>query len=253
MRALVLSGGGSHGAWQAGAIAHLMERGHQWDVIVGTSVGAINGAMLSTLGVDEMLALWYGIKSRRDVMRFQFPLPWKYSGVYNFKPLEKLIRKKIIGKSFSIQTYATVVDLKRIEDVAIPLGVSDALTLDALIGSSSIAGIHVLPKSLWVDGGHREVAPVKYAKAMGATEIDVVLADPVENGASEWSPNGILPLPAIAFRGIQAMVNEILEADVASDCHVYAPITSLPYDPLDYRPSEIRIMIQRGYSLDRSQ
>ena len=48
--ALVLSGGGPRGALQVGALRALMEEGIVPDMIVGTSIGAINGAFLSRYG-----------------------------------------------------------------------------------------------------------------------------------------------------------------------------------------------------------
>lgn len=47
MIAFVLSGGGNRGASQAGALLALLERGIRPDLIVGTSVGALNGAALA--------------------------------------------------------------------------------------------------------------------------------------------------------------------------------------------------------------
>lgn len=46
--ALVLSGGASLGAVQAGMLHALYERGLAPDLIVGTSVGAINGAFIAS-------------------------------------------------------------------------------------------------------------------------------------------------------------------------------------------------------------
>src|SRR3954447_9244673 len=64
--AFVLSGGSSLGAIQVGMLRALAERGIQPDLIVGTSVGAVNGAFLAarpfdTPTVDELAALWSGI------------------------------------------------------------------------------------------------------------------------------------------------------------------------------------------------
>jgi NTE family protein len=47
MNAFVLSGGGNRGAVQAGALLALLERNIRPDVIVGTSVGALNGVALA--------------------------------------------------------------------------------------------------------------------------------------------------------------------------------------------------------------
>src|SRR5262249_26347136 len=45
--AFVLSGGGARGALQVGALRALLEAGIRPDVIVGTSIGAWNGALLA--------------------------------------------------------------------------------------------------------------------------------------------------------------------------------------------------------------
>ena len=58
MRALVLSGGGLFGAWQAGAWAALAGR-FQPDLIVGASVGALNGyAIACGVSPEKLRELW---------------------------------------------------------------------------------------------------------------------------------------------------------------------------------------------------
>jgi NTE family protein len=74
--ALVLAGGGSFGAIQVGMMHALAAHGVSADMVVGSSVGAINGAYYAgdpTLkGVLQLEAIWRGLK-RRDV----FPLNWR--------------------------------------------------------------------------------------------------------------------------------------------------------------------------------
>jgi len=53
MKALVLSGGGAHGAYEAGAAKALLEREH-YDLICGVSIGAINAALIAA-GIDDAL------------------------------------------------------------------------------------------------------------------------------------------------------------------------------------------------------
>ena len=45
-KTLVLGGGGSKGAYQVGAYKALVELGHSFDLVVGTSIGALNGALM---------------------------------------------------------------------------------------------------------------------------------------------------------------------------------------------------------------
>lgn len=70
MIAFVLSGGGNRGALQAGALQALIERGIVPDLIVATSVGALNGVVLagdpSVEGARRQAAGWANIR-RNDI------------------------------------------------------------------------------------------------------------------------------------------------------------------------------------------
>jgi NTE family protein len=62
--AFVLGGGGARGALQVGALRALLEAGYQPNMLVGTSVGAINATFLALRGatlqsVDELVQAWY--------------------------------------------------------------------------------------------------------------------------------------------------------------------------------------------------
>ena len=58
MKALCLQGGGAKGAYQAGALKALQERGCHFDCAIGASVGAINAAMYASGRVDELYKIW---------------------------------------------------------------------------------------------------------------------------------------------------------------------------------------------------
>ncbi|MBE9196053.1 patatin-like phospholipase family protein [Synechocystis sp. LEGE 06083] len=60
---LVLAGGGAKGAYQVGALTYLAELGLQPHIIAGTSIGALNGAVLASYsslkqGVNRLNQLW---------------------------------------------------------------------------------------------------------------------------------------------------------------------------------------------------
>src|SRR5258708_27938392 len=73
----VLSGGGARGALQVGALRALLEAGQRPDVVVGTSIGAWNGALLAcdpTLGgVDAIEAAWRGAHPTRVLLGMEPP------------------------------------------------------------------------------------------------------------------------------------------------------------------------------------
>ena len=57
-RAVCLQGGGAKGAFQAGALKALCERGYRFDCAVGASVGSLNAAMVCLGKVDELYRVW---------------------------------------------------------------------------------------------------------------------------------------------------------------------------------------------------
>ncbi len=69
-RALVLSGRGVRGAFQAGAVHRLAESGAgPWEVVCGTSAGAVNALLASQDLFGEMLRLWEE-QARRGLTAF---------------------------------------------------------------------------------------------------------------------------------------------------------------------------------------
>lgn len=73
--AIVLSGGGARGAFEAGVIAAFEEAGIAPDIITGTSAGAINGtAMAIGMPAAQLMGLWSGLRNK-DVYRVRLDLP----------------------------------------------------------------------------------------------------------------------------------------------------------------------------------
>jgi len=67
--ALVLSGGGARGAFEAGVVRHLHRAGLHAGVIAGTSAGAITGAAVACgWSADRIVELWTSLRTH-DVLR----------------------------------------------------------------------------------------------------------------------------------------------------------------------------------------
>jgi len=91
--ALAISGGGSKGAFAVGAIEVLREYGYEFDVVAGTSTGALIAPLLA---VDEIAALVdvYSHVTNQDIIR----LNWRklfLNGIYDTTPLKQLIHREI--------------------------------------------------------------------------------------------------------------------------------------------------------------
>ena len=61
--AIVLAGGGSRGAYQIGVWKALREMGIDYQLVTGTSVGALNGVLMVQQEYDKALAVWENISS----------------------------------------------------------------------------------------------------------------------------------------------------------------------------------------------
>lgn len=61
MTGIYLQGGGAKGAFQAGAICALHELGVKFDVVTGTSIGAINGYFIYTGNYEALKTLWWDV------------------------------------------------------------------------------------------------------------------------------------------------------------------------------------------------
>lgn len=61
MLGVALEGGGAKGAYQVGAVRALMEKGYKIDAVAGTSIGALNAAMIVQGDIEKLCELWSNI------------------------------------------------------------------------------------------------------------------------------------------------------------------------------------------------
>lgn len=71
--AFVLSGGGSKGDFQLGALTALYEAGIRPDIICGTSIGALNALMLTQgeSGLEDLRRIWLGLRRNDHMWLFE--------------------------------------------------------------------------------------------------------------------------------------------------------------------------------------
>ena len=82
MRGIALEGGGSKGSFHVGVLKALRELEIHYEVVAGTSIGAINGAILVSEGLDTLEDIWKRIEMEdmingdteliRNIMHFEF-------------------------------------------------------------------------------------------------------------------------------------------------------------------------------------
>lgn len=192
VRALVLSGGGGRGAYEAGVAKACAERDFHFDWIVGTSIGALNAALVGQGDLDMLETMWRKIRTS-DVYKLPDPghlrrvIFGQQLGLLNTDPLEKLLRNSIcIEKLKAGKTKVGFVttDLCGLGTRVITgdeIETQEDL-IDVLMASSAIPLLFP-PRRLhgegcWMDGGLVRNTPIQAAISLGATEIYAVLVEP---------------------------------------------------------------------------
>ena len=226
--AFVLAGGGSLGVVEVGMLKALARFGLRADLMVGSSVGAINcvfyAADPTVAGVERLEAVWRGLR-RRDV----FPLSitgvvrgmlGRRSYLLDPGPLARLLQAHL--------------PVERLEQAKVPVCVmaTDVLSgtevrltsgpaLQALLASTAIPGLFppvTIGGRLLADGAVANHTPISAALALGATRIIVLPAGfPC---AREDPPEGAL---AMALHAL----NVITAQQLARDVHEYRDVAQV--------------------------
>ena len=211
-RALVVSGGGSKGAFAVGALKYLMgELGVEFDVLAGTSTGALITPMIAAKGKGALplLETEYTTVRTGDILGGN--RVWRVvtgePSFYTSDPLRRRIERHVTHEVWETlrtgkrQLAVTTVDLRdgrlvyyqtgapiATDEVVEPVHSRDQL-IKAILSSASIPvamppvvnarAAH--PQDGYVDGGVREYVPIEIAIDAGATDICcIVLAPPFD-------------------------------------------------------------------------
>jgi NTE family protein len=254
--AFVLSGGASLGAIQAGMLSALYERGIAPDLIVGTSVGAVNGAFIasrppSVETAEALAGVWKGV-SRSEV----FPLHplTGFIGFIGQRPflipdrgLRRLLERHVEISSLEaarIPLHVIATDVFSGEERRLSRGPA----VEAILASAAIPA--VFPPVDWngtqlVDGGVSNNTPITHALELGADRVYVLPTG--HSCALEEAPRGAL---AMLVHALNLLVTRrlIIEIELLRDSAnliVLPPPCPLRVQPVDFdRANEL---IERGY------
>ncbi|GAB3256315.1 patatin family protein [Larkinella harenae] len=242
MRALVLGGGSLKGAFQAGAIQAILETGFEPEAIYGISVGSLNAVFLTheagkqfaehgvinwPLAGRRLIEFWIrNITKPEDVAEIRSRLMMGYNtlmsrfdGLLDNAPLQNLIRTAIklptlINSPVKLKVGA--VDIIK-GDMVYASNNDDAI-LDYVIASSSLP--FLMPavciggdqQKMFLDGGLREVAPLREAIDDGATELICVACHAKRIFTEKFNYRSLLNL---VERVKDITVNQIVNNDIA--------------------------------------
>lgn len=188
--AFVLSGGGNRGAVQVGMLRALVEAGIEPDLVVGTSIGAVNGAAFAGLptleGVYLAADVWRRL-AREDV----FPRR-RLHGIWRF--VER--REAVFSMDGLRRVVGNYMRFERLEEASVPLlviatrledGREEWLTtgkaLDAVMASAALPGMYPpveIEGRRYVDGGVMNNVGLSAALHAGAERVFVLLCGRVD-------------------------------------------------------------------------
>ena len=203
VNALLLCGGGSRGAIEIGLYKALIEHHIPIDLIIGTSVGAINGALIAAgLTSDELAALWSQFE-QKPLFPFNWSILWRgwsVAGLFRTERLLKALKSALPVRRFeelSLPLVTTATDFHTGEAVYLDSGD----LLPALLASTALPPF--LPPveyqgRLLVDGGIVANLPIAEAVARGATRVFALSCHCLQELTQ--APRGVLDIQARALR-----------------------------------------------------
>lgn len=233
----------------------LADRGVHPDLIIGTSVGALNGVFLAAhatrAGIDALGDIWRALR-RRDV----FPMgPLQgalgYYGLRNWlvrpSSLEKLVRDNIRFEKLEdapVPLHVVATDIVSGTEVLISRGDTAA----AVLASAAIPGVFppvtIAGREL-VDGGVADNTPLSHARALGAQTIYVLPAGyacTLDHAPGSALGVALQSLSILIGRGLAFHIERY---DGSYELRVVPPLCPLNVTPTDF--SRADELIERAY------
>ncbi len=198
-RAVVLSGGGTRGAYELGVWRAFREIGIDYQIVTGTSIGSINGALMAVNDYKQCEEMWANLVME-DMMVDGITITNTMEDFYNQKQgllsfLKKYVKNKGIDNSPFSDFVKKNLDEDRIRKSKIDYGlvtvkfpslepfmhskkdIPKGLLKEFVIASSSVFPafpMHKIGEETYVDGCYHDNLPIDLAVEMGAEDIIAV-------------------------------------------------------------------------------
>ncbi len=201
-KALVLGGGGAKGSYQMGVWQALREYGIEFDIIVGTSIGAMNGALIAQNDFELADEVWNSIEYQKifgdarqneiksinsipDMIKFAVN-DASTEGSLDSAPLEKLVRRAVDERKIrsSKSRFGLVAVEFPIMRPIMPMieDIPDGSLYKYLMASAACFPVfspYEIEGVRYVDGAYYDNIPINFAMEKGADDIIAVDVDGV--------------------------------------------------------------------------
>ncbi len=287
-RALVISGGGSKGAF-AGGVCHylLTESGRDYDILIGSSTGALILPFVALHTTDRLYNAYLSI-TPRDIFRVNPFLPkddgtvginhWNVVRMFtrgsptfgDSTPLLRLIRRlfrpadydKILHSGKDVIVCVSNLSLRQVEFKSIRDYSYDQFTewMWASANFLPFMSLYVKDGHYYGDGGFTSYVPISRAIREGAHEVDAIILQPRRR---DWQPRPITNPFTLLFELSDTMMHRIYRTDVklgklqAGAFDVPLRLFYTPYEltpnPLHFETEKMRQWWELGYETARRQ
>ena len=216
-RAIALGAGGARGAYQIGAWKALRELGVDYDIVVGSSIGSVNGVAMVQDDYDLALDLWKNI-SVDKIFAGDVDLDFEPQDIIGSTgKLVSLLIKILTNKGLDISPFLDllndIVDEEKVRASAREFGIV-ALRVPLIKGMeitkekmkvgymakyilASSSAFPVFPVceidgNKYIDGGYSDSLPINFARNLGAEEVVAIDVSLSTTHEEELSSNDVI-------------------------------------------------------------
>lgn len=255
-RALVLSGGGAKGAFTVGALKYLMvELEMRFDIVVGTSTGSLIAPLVAIEDIANLIHFYENVEQQDILIDRPDLLAFLFSDALNdSKPLERLIQRffgdeKRYERLLQSQTevFVTIINMQNGEiEYGNPHQDPKPIFLKKILASASVP-VMMPPVTIgtdqYIDGGVKEIAPLRKAIDEGASHILSIILSPEARYRRPVRKEFKSSLE-ILKRTLELLTEEIVDNDLK--------VATLYTEALHYI-GEIRKRVKERFGLNPSQ
>ena len=238
--AFVFAGGGSFGAIQVGMLHSLTAHGIFADMVVGSSVGALNGAFYAsdpTLGgVERLATIWRGLQ-RHDV----FPINWRTllgflwhrDFLIPHDGIRKLVEDHIPYRNLQdarLPVHIVTTDIISGDSVVL----SEGSTAEAIVASTAIPGAFTPVRYgnyYLADGAISSNTPIQVAVKKGAKRLIIL---PTGHACATQTPPVGAVANALTLLIARQLVSELESLGPEIEYFVVPPLCPLVGSPYDF-------------------
>lgn len=265
--AFVFGGGGARGAMEVGAVRALLEAGYHPDLLVGTSIGAMNATFLAlnglTLeGITKLEKAWHSAASAnllpsnyiwltmRSIFNRRVGTP--SNKLRNFLILQGLLPELTFGDIRGVKLLTVATDLNNYRLTVFGQNPNDSL-LEGVLASASIPPwVEPMQRNdqYLIDGGVVSNLPIEPAIAHGATEIIALdLSDPRAFPGDSGGYGPFLVKMLITLTSRQVELEKAIAVQKGVPVHQILMRPEIPVPLWDFQRTDE--LISTGYELTK--